>query len=120
VYREEGVNDVGLDGAERLVSDDNEDLLLFFQVDEVTKPGFFGKSVGGKDRKKSVSAVRLYYIVMHTRERLSSFHWLKPTRQTIHKNEELVKSFFYLPRTNSLQLWGNGKEPTEDTLREIS
>ena len=45
VYREEGLNDVRFDGAERLVFDNNEDLLLFFQVDEVTKPGFFGKSV---------------------------------------------------------------------------
>lgn len=44
-YREKGLNNVGLDGAERLVFDDNEDLLLFFQVDEVTKPGFFGKPV---------------------------------------------------------------------------
>lgn len=44
-YREKGLDDVCLDGAERLVFDDNEDLLLFFQVDEVTKPGFFGKSV---------------------------------------------------------------------------
>lgn len=52
VYREKGLNDVRLDGAERLVFDDDEDLLLFFQVDEVTKPGFFGKSVGGKDKKK--------------------------------------------------------------------
>lgn len=45
-YREKGLNNVCLDGAERLVFDDNEDLLLFFQVDEVTKPGFLGKSVG--------------------------------------------------------------------------
>lgn len=45
------MNDVCLDGAERLVFDDNEDLLFFFQVDEVTKPGFLGKSVG-KDKKK--------------------------------------------------------------------
>lgn len=42
-YREKSLNDVRLDGAERLVFDDNEDLLLFFQVDEVTEPGFFGK-----------------------------------------------------------------------------
>lgn len=51
MYREKGLNNVCLDGAERFVSDDNEDLLLFFQVDEVTKPGFFGKSVR-KDKKK--------------------------------------------------------------------
>lgn len=37
-YREEGLNDVGLDGAEGLVFDDDEDLLLFFQVYEVTEP----------------------------------------------------------------------------------
>lgn len=46
LYREKGLNNVCLDGAERLVFDDDEDLLLFFQVDEVTKPGFLGKSVG--------------------------------------------------------------------------
>ena len=39
------MDDVGLDGAERLVFDDDEDLLLLLQVDEVTEPGFFGKSV---------------------------------------------------------------------------
>lgn len=37
-YREEGLNDVCLDGAEGLVFDDDEDLLLFLQVDEVAKP----------------------------------------------------------------------------------
>lgn len=51
-YREKGLNDVCLDGAERLVSDDDEDLLLFFQVDEVTKPGFFGKSAEKKKEKE--------------------------------------------------------------------
>lgn len=62
MYREKGLNDVCLDGAERLVSDDDEDLLLFFQVDEVTKPGFFGKSDGGEKtrRKEQLSAVHLY------------------------------------------------------------
>lgn len=53
-YREEGLNDVRLDGAERLVSDDDEDLLLFFQVDEVTKPGFFGKSAKGENSQSGV------------------------------------------------------------------
>lgn len=37
-YREEGLDDVGLDGAEGLVFDDDEDLLLFLQVDEVAEP----------------------------------------------------------------------------------
>lgn len=37
-HREEGVDDVGLYGAERFVSDHDEDLLLFLQVDEVTEP----------------------------------------------------------------------------------
>lgn len=59
MYREKGLNDVCLDGAERLVFDDNEDLLLFFQVDEVTKPGFFGKSVR-KDKKKKKDG-QLYF-----------------------------------------------------------
>lgn len=43
-YREEGLNDVCFDGAEGLVFDDDEDLLLFFQVYEVTEPRFLGKS----------------------------------------------------------------------------
>lgn len=42
-YREEGLNDVGLDGAERFVPDDDEDLLLFLQVNEVAEPGFLGE-----------------------------------------------------------------------------
>ena len=37
-HREEGVDDVSLDGAERLVSDDHEDLLLLLQADEVAEP----------------------------------------------------------------------------------
>lgn len=37
-YREEGVDDVRLYGAERFVSDHDEDLLLLLQVDEVTEP----------------------------------------------------------------------------------
>lgn len=44
-YREEGLDDVRLDGAEGLVFDDDEDLLLFFQVYEVTEPRFLGKPV---------------------------------------------------------------------------
>lgn len=54
VYREKGLNDVCLDRAERFVFDDDEDLLLFFQVDEVTKPGFFGKSAR---KEKSFSRI---------------------------------------------------------------
>lgn len=37
-HREKGVDDVGLDGAERLVLNQNKDLLLFLQADEVTEP----------------------------------------------------------------------------------
>ena len=37
-HREECVHDVSLDGAERLVSDDHEDLLLLLQADEVAEP----------------------------------------------------------------------------------
>lgn len=66
VYREKGLNDVCLDGAERLVFDDNEDLLLFFQVDKVTKPGFLGKSER-KDKKneKKKSAASLEYLLLY-------------------------------------------------------
>lgn len=38
-HGEKGVDDVGLDGAERLVLNHNKDLLLFLQTDEVTEPG---------------------------------------------------------------------------------
>lgn len=38
-HGEEGVDNVGFDRAEWLVLDQNKDLLLFFQTDEVTKPG---------------------------------------------------------------------------------
>lgn len=47
------MNDVCLDGAEGLVFDDDEDLLLFFQVYEVTEPRFLGKPVYIKDREKT-------------------------------------------------------------------
>lgn len=62
VYREKGLNDVCLDRAERFVFDDDEDLLLFFQVDEVTKPGFFGKSVRKElaEFKPNVVHIHLY------------------------------------------------------------
>lgn len=56
-YREKGLNNVGLDGAERLVFDDNEYLLLFLKVDEVTKPGFLGKSVG---RRQDINTFTSY------------------------------------------------------------
>lgn len=60
-YREKGLNNVCLDGAERFVFDDDEDLLLFFQVDEITKPGFFGKSVSiEKEKKHRWSAAYLF------------------------------------------------------------
>ena len=63
------MNDVCLDGAEGLVFDYNKDLLLFFQVDEVTKPGFFGKSVE-KDRKKMFTLFCFYKRVL---DLISSF-----------------------------------------------
>ena len=43
-HREEGVDDVGLDGAEWFVSDHDEDLLLLLQVNEVTKPRLLSQS----------------------------------------------------------------------------
>lgn len=51
-YREEGLNDVRLDGAERFVSDDDEDLLLFLKVDEVTEPGFLGEPAPRDEEKE--------------------------------------------------------------------
>ena len=69
MYREKGLNNVCLDGAERLVFDDNEDLLFFLQVDEVTEPGFFGKSVGKEERERHRLSVALLHCL-----RLLSFH----------------------------------------------
>lgn len=46
-HRQEGVDDVGLDGAQRLVLDDHEDLLLLLQADEVPEPGLLGQPGGG-------------------------------------------------------------------------
>lgn len=48
-HREEGVDDVGFYGAERFVSDHDEDLLLFLQVDEVTEPRLLSQSVKRKE-----------------------------------------------------------------------
>lgn len=71
VYRKKGLNDVCLDRAERFVSDDDEDLLLLLQVDEVTEPGFLGKSVQ-KDKKKTIKKKNRS---MHAhKECLSSLH----------------------------------------------
>lgn len=39
------MDDVGLDGAERLVSNHNKDLLLFLQADEITEPRLLRQSV---------------------------------------------------------------------------
>lgn len=42
------MDDVGLDGAERLVLNHNEDLLLFLQADEVTEPRLLSQSANGQ------------------------------------------------------------------------
>lgn len=42
-HREEGVDDVGLYGAQRFVPDHYEDLLLLLQVDEVPEPRFLSE-----------------------------------------------------------------------------
>lgn len=47
-HREEGVDDVGLYGAQRFVSDHDEDLLLLLQVDEVTEPRLLSQPAGGQ------------------------------------------------------------------------
>lgn len=52
-HREKGMDDVRLDGAERLVSNHNKDLLFFLQADEVTEPGLLGQPA--KKKKNSVS-----------------------------------------------------------------
>lgn len=42
-HRQEGMNDVSLDGTQGLVLDHHKDLLLLFQVDEVPEPRFLGQ-----------------------------------------------------------------------------
>lgn len=42
-HRQEGMNDVSLDGAQGLVLDHHKDLFLLLQVDEVSKPRFLGQ-----------------------------------------------------------------------------
>lgn len=42
-HRQEGVHDVSLDGAQRFVFNDHEDLLLLLQADKVPKPGLLGQ-----------------------------------------------------------------------------
>lgn len=113
MYREKGLNDVCLDGAERLVFDDNEDLLLFFQVDEVTKPGFFGKSVGKDEKEKTVSCIVLCCIHLVESVCLLSTRFASLFNPSIHLS---IHSYFSLLS----QLWGNGKQQKGETLREMS
>lgn len=47
-HGEEGVDDVGLYGAQRFVSDHDEDLLLLLQVDEVTEPRLLSQPAEGR------------------------------------------------------------------------
>jgi len=58
-YREEGVDDVGLYGAERFVSDHDEDLLLLLQVDEVPKPRLLSQSARKKGKDAPILHPRL-------------------------------------------------------------
>lgn len=48
-HRQEGMNDVSLDGAQGLVLDHHKDLLLLLQVDEVPKPRFLGQPRQSRD-----------------------------------------------------------------------
>lgn len=109
LYREKGLNDVRLDGAERLVFDDNEDLLLFFQVDEVTEPGFLGKSKGINRKKKKQSVFsRMPEICM-------LLYMLTPQRVSTLDNLLSTHLFIHL----FLQLLGDVQEQTEDTSKEL-
>ncbi len=49
-YREKGVHNICFDGAQRLVPNHHKNLLLLFEVNKISKPRFFGKSV----KKKSM------------------------------------------------------------------
>ena len=42
------MDDVGFDGAQRLVLDDHENLLLLLQADEVPEPGLLGEPECGQ------------------------------------------------------------------------
>lgn len=57
------MDDVGFYGAQRFVSYHHEDLLLFFEVDEVAEPRFFGKPVErAKVFVKSLGDTRAVFI----------------------------------------------------------
>ena len=51
-HREEGVDDVCLDGAEGFVSDHHEDLLLLLQADEVPEPRLLRQSGETRHKRK--------------------------------------------------------------------
>lgn len=51
-YRKKGVHNIGFDGAQRLVPNHHKDLLLLFEVNKISKPRFFGKSVERNKTKK--------------------------------------------------------------------
>ena len=57
------MDDVSLDGAQRLVFDQDEDLLLFIQVDEVTKPGFFGKSARRGENGRLTQLIKVHVLL---------------------------------------------------------
>ena len=56
-YREEGMNDVCFDGAQGLVSDHHEDLLLLLQADEVTEPRLLSQP---KKARNTVSTINTW------------------------------------------------------------
>lgn len=101
IYREKGLNDVCLDWAERFVFDDNEDLFLFFQVDEVTKPGFFGKSVR---KEKTFSRIKAQCC---THTSLYSWPFLQPCFSSL-------SVYWFWETTTSPQFCRDSKEQTED------
>lgn len=56
-YREKGMDNICFDGAQRLVPNHHKDLLLLFEVNKISKPRFFGKSVR---RKTGVNKTKQY------------------------------------------------------------
>ncbi len=64
------MNDICLYGAERFVSDHDEDLLLFLQVDEVTKPGLLSQPTERRQIEIKVMTTQHYHAVIHKTDQL--------------------------------------------------
>lgn len=60
-YRQESVDNISLNGAQWFVLNDHKNLFFFLQINEVTKPGFFGKPDVAK-KKEMIQNIEHYFL----------------------------------------------------------